>query len=134
MNPEDIRIFRKGKKLTQESLGELCGVSKAAVSRWEKGIDSPSGSAMKILQRLKSGETVVSELSDLEIKLLDQNVSIEKLKDREDYLTASLKHLLQFGEFLSIANSGNTIPMPQKKAHLMAAAGSPILAEGVHGR
>lgn len=102
MKPDEIKVLRKEKKLTQEALGELCGVRNSSVSRWEKGVDSPSGPALKMLERLRDGDIVVSEVSDLELKLLDQNVALGKFKDREDYLTASLKHLLVHKTFMSL--------------------------------
>lgn len=38
---ENIRALRLQKRLSQESLGELLGVSAQAVSKWEQGITSP---------------------------------------------------------------------------------------------
>lgn len=38
---ENIRVLRLQKKLSQEGLGELLGVSAQAVSKWEQGITSP---------------------------------------------------------------------------------------------
>ena len=102
MNPQEIKDLRLEKKLTQEAFGEIFGVSKAAVSRWENGVDSPSGSAMKMLKRLACGDVVITELSDLEVKLLDQNVKLGGFNNREDYLTASLKYLIQHGDFMPI--------------------------------
>jgi transcriptional regulator with XRE-family HTH domain len=102
MSPGEIELLRKSKKLTQKQLGELCGVSNSAVSNWESGRDAPSGSAMKILKRLAAGDLVVSQLSELEMKLLEQNVRVGGFRDREDYLTASLKHLLVHGRFLEL--------------------------------
>ena len=132
MKPDEIKDLRKEKKLTQEQLGELCGVGKSAVSHWESGKDNPSGPSLKILQQLRDGDLVVSEISDLEMKLLDQNVLAGAFKSREDYLTASLKHLLVHGGFMSIQGKtppSNITPLPKKKANLMAAAGSSIDAE-----
>ena len=40
---EKILTLRKNKKLTQEELGSLVGVSKAAVYAWEKGAYQPEG-------------------------------------------------------------------------------------------
>ena len=62
MKPHTIKEYRKEKKINQTTLGDLCGVTNSAVSRWEKGIDKPSGSALKILERLINGETVISNI------------------------------------------------------------------------
>lgn len=40
MGPRLIQLRRKY-KLNQSKLGELCGVTKAAVSQWEAGISTP---------------------------------------------------------------------------------------------
>jgi transcriptional regulator with XRE-family HTH domain len=102
MNSEEIKRLRLSKKLTQEQLGELCGVEKASVSKWEKAKTQPSGSSRKILEQLASGDLVVTQVSDLELKLLDQNVETGGFADREEYLTASLKHLLVHGRFMDL--------------------------------
>lgn len=40
MGPRILQLRRKY-KLNQSALGELCGVTKAAVSQWETGISTP---------------------------------------------------------------------------------------------
>lgn len=116
MNPQEIKDLRLEKKLTQAELGHLCGgVKKSGVSAWENGKRKPSGAALKILEELRDGEIVITELSDLEVKLLDQNVQVGGFEDREDYLTKSLKHLLQHGKFLSLY--GKETPTPLQKPH-----------------
>lgn len=39
---ENLRYFRKTKKLTQKKLAELVGVDQRTVSAWEKGVCEPS--------------------------------------------------------------------------------------------
>lgn len=99
MKPEEIKHLRKQKKLTQTELGELCGVNKSSVSAWEKGLRNPSGSALLQLQRLQQGQSTLLTLSDIEIKLLEENIRQGGFRDCEDYLTASLKHLIQYRHF-----------------------------------
>lgn len=107
MDPNEIMAFRKQKKLSQQELGNLCGVTKATVSKWEKGQRNPSGSALIQLRRILDGGTMVIPMSDLEIKLLDESVRLGGFKDREDYLTESLKHMIQYGGFVE-PDSGDT--------------------------
>lgn len=38
---EDIRKFREFRTLSQSGLAEVVGVTKAAVSDWERGVSSP---------------------------------------------------------------------------------------------
>ena len=45
-----IRDFRLIRNMTQEQLGQLIGVQKAAVSKWEAGIPPSACSAIKIEQ------------------------------------------------------------------------------------
>lgn len=45
-----LRATHKPKKLSQEELGKLCGVSKSAVSQWESGATDPD---LKTLLSLK---------------------------------------------------------------------------------
>ena len=105
MKPDEIKALRKEKKLNQEEFGKLCGLSKAAVSRWEKGLNDPSGGALKILEKLRDGDLIVSNISELEVKLLDENVKQSPYESREDFLTESLKYLIMNGEFMPVKNN-----------------------------
>ena len=55
-----------------------------------------------MLAVLGAGDLAVSQLTELEMKHLDQNVTVGRFRDREDYLTSSLKNLLVYGQFLKI--------------------------------
>ena len=46
---ENIKTLRLQKRLSQEALGELLGVSAQAVSKWEQGITSPDISLLPIM-------------------------------------------------------------------------------------
>jgi len=46
---QNIRAYRKRRGLTQTRLGELCGVSAAAISSYEKGATTPKRRVMKRL-------------------------------------------------------------------------------------
>ena len=49
---ERIASVRKAAGLTQEQLGELVGVSRQAVSKWESGASDPSTSNLLALAKL----------------------------------------------------------------------------------
>lgn len=53
---ERIRALREARGLTQTQLGELCGVSKSAVSQWEDGTttDIKLVPFLKLLEALKT--------------------------------------------------------------------------------
>ena len=90
MKSHEIKALRLEKNLSQEELGEVCGVGKTAVNKWEKGKTSPSGSALLWLQQLRHGIIVVSSFTELEVELMDRNVEAGGFSDRVDYLEKSL--------------------------------------------
>lgn len=49
MGPRLIELRRKY-KLNQSQLGEMCGVSKAAVSQWETGVSTPEIKKLLIIR------------------------------------------------------------------------------------
>jgi len=51
-----ISKFRRAKNLTLEQFGNLVGVQKAAVSKWEKGIAGPSPTKAIEIERATEGE------------------------------------------------------------------------------
>ena len=52
LDQHDIKDLRTRQKWTQLELAKWCGVDKATVYRWEKGITRPSQLAMRQLHRL----------------------------------------------------------------------------------
>ncbi|MCK7461162.1 MAG: helix-turn-helix domain-containing protein [Sphingobacterium sp.] len=48
-----IKRLRKHLGVTQEKLGEFAGITKSAVSQWERGITEPQWEALLTLQRTK---------------------------------------------------------------------------------
>lgn len=67
-----IKEARKARGLTQQQLGELCGVTRQAVYYWESGMREPSLEASVCLAKNLElnifeliGETKSQELSDL---------------------------------------------------------------------
>jgi transcriptional regulator with XRE-family HTH domain len=93
-SPDLIKAYRKENKLTQKELGKLCGVSKAAVSNWEKDLRKPNGSAQIALNRLLTKQDVLLPLSEVEIKLLDAVVAESGAEDRTQCLMCLLKTAL----------------------------------------
>lgn len=47
---ERIKKLRKDNKLTQDRFGELCGVTKSAVSQWESGGTAPDPAKLLLLR------------------------------------------------------------------------------------
>ena len=99
MAPEEIKAFRKRKGLSQEELGKLCGVGKSAISQWESGNTEPTGGARLLLEDYVSGRRCIVPLTEQEERLLDENVQRGNFSSREDFLAASLVHLIRHGRF-----------------------------------
>jgi transcriptional regulator with XRE-family HTH domain len=57
---ERLRVARRGAGLTQKQLAELLGVEPITVSRWERGVTSPSLPRLRRIAELT--ETTVSDL------------------------------------------------------------------------
>ena len=69
---EKIRSARRAKNLTQQELGEMLGVNKAAICKYEKGLVKPPYLALAKLEEV------------LKINLLDENAHFEPSPDFEN--------------------------------------------------
>lgn len=63
---ENIYNLRKSKKISQEDLAELVGVTRQTISNWELGSTTPNPEQLKQLS--KSLDTSIDELLNNEIK------------------------------------------------------------------
>ena len=99
MTGTEIKDFRTSKGLTQEQFGNIIGVGKSSVNNWEKGRAAPSGSSLLHLENLMSGEWAIIPLTAQEEILLDDGVKKGGYSDREEYLFASLTHLIRNANF-----------------------------------
>ena len=70
---QNIATYRKDKKITQEALAEICGVSPQAVSKWENDVSCPDVALLKTIARafgisvdelLDDGEGPVTKLTE----------------------------------------------------------------------
>jgi transcriptional regulator with XRE-family HTH domain len=50
--PQGLRAAREARPLTQEALAEMLGVTREAVSQWERGGSLPGGPARRLLAQL----------------------------------------------------------------------------------
>lgn len=100
-----IQEMRKEKKITQEGLAEMLGITDRAVSKWERGLCIPDAGTMpelcKILNitinDLFSGEKV--DMKDNEKKLEENLMDMIKLKEQRD------KELLTLEIFIGLIGS-----------------------------
>lgn len=51
--PEEIKIIRANLQMTQVIFAAVLGVSKKTVEAWERGVNSPSGPASRLLKIFK---------------------------------------------------------------------------------
>lgn len=56
-----LRRWRKKKKLTLQYIGDACGRSAAAISRYETGVDMPPYSVAALLAALTNGAVKVAD-------------------------------------------------------------------------
>lgn len=59
---QDIKNVRMSLKLTQASFAEIVGVNIKTVEAWEKGTNSPNGSARRLISILKSEPEILNKL------------------------------------------------------------------------
>lgn len=108
---ELIASLRKKKGLTQEQLGELVSVGAGAVSKWERGINTPDKSIINLLSEIlgiSSTELLKGEINEVvvEEEIADKTESneivnivkeevIEEILEKESYKKANnLKNIL----------------------------------------
>lgn len=58
LTPTKIKELRRGRKMSQEALAQLLGVSTSTVIRWEQGTANPTGTAATILLAMLTGPLV----------------------------------------------------------------------------
>lgn len=96
-----IAELRKDKKLTQEKLGELIGVTSSTISKWERGINAPDISVLNKLSEIL--EITVSEILNGDkncnnTKLVEDNM----LQNIEYYSTATKRKYLKLFSYIII--------------------------------
>lgn len=102
---ELIASLRKKKGLTQEQLGELVGVGYGAVSKWERGVNTPDKSIINQLSEIlgiSSTELLNGEIKEEEIldvsdsneNITNEDVIEEKLEKDSKKKSNSLKYIL----------------------------------------
>ena len=57
---EEIKQVRAKHKMTQRMFAEVVGVSQKTVEAWETGTNTPTGSAMRVIQLIESNENVLN--------------------------------------------------------------------------
>lgn len=78
-----IRALRKSKQLSQQQFGELVGVSYAAISNWERGIDLSMNRVFDIITALSlPADSLLSDRGLLEQNENSETVKIEQLRGR----------------------------------------------------
>jgi transcriptional regulator with XRE-family HTH domain len=107
IRPEEVRRFRRERRLSQQRLGQLCGVAQSTVFRWEAG-EPPSGPAAIVLRQLLTPETTkagdgngsgnpVPTLTAAEDRLFNELIQRGNFPSRQDYLAAALTQLILQG-------------------------------------
>lgn len=89
---DNITRLRRERKLTQEELADFCGVTKASVSKWEKGINTPD---LLLLPQLAAYfDVTVDELIGYQAQLSKEQIRRQYAELSRDFA------LLPFSEAL----------------------------------
>ena len=78
---EKITELRKKNKLSQKALGDYLGVSDRAVSKWEKGVSSPSGQNLIYLSKLFNVPVEFFLQKDDNVKDIPSSVGMESITE-----------------------------------------------------
>ena len=119
---EKILTLRKNKKLTQEELGSLVGVSKAAVYAWEKGAYQPEGdNLINLAGALGVSAAYLLEETD---DPTPASASKQRLKigidlDNPETFNEVLSQLRKRGARLAHSENGNNTPFPGEQEPIM---------------
>lgn len=98
MGPRFIQLRRRY-KLSQTKLGELCGVSKAAVSQWETGVSIPEIRKLVELRSklafsldwLITGEEVIDSSPNVTLQIERRHIERRQVYRRKKYRRESDK-------------------------------------------
>ncbi len=91
--PENIIRLRHEKKLTQEELADFMGVTKASVSKWEKGINTPD---LLLLPQLATYFNVtIDELIGYEAQLSSEQIRRQYAELSKDFATLPFADALE---------------------------------------
>lgn len=91
--PDNIIRLRHEKKLTQEELADFMGVTKASVSKWEKGISTPD--ILLLPQLATYFDVTVDELLGYEAQLSSEQIRRQYAELSNDFATLSFADALE---------------------------------------
>lgn len=98
-----LKEFRKSKKITQEKLAQLLGVSRTTVTMWERGASQPDNDTLLAISRIL--EISVDELLGNKKRLTPEEVSqmpeAQLLKEAMEGMSPEQRQqLVQYARFL----------------------------------
>ncbi len=91
--PDNIIRLRHEKKLTQEELADFMGVTKASVSKWEKGINTPD--LLLLPQMAAFFDVTVDELIGYEAQLSREQIRRRYAELCKDFASLPFSDVLQ---------------------------------------
>ena len=91
--PDNIIRLRHEKKLTQEELADFMGVTKASVSKWEKGINTPD---LLLLPQLAAYfDVTIDELIGYEAQLSGEQIRRKYVELSKDFVTRPFEDTIE---------------------------------------
>ncbi len=91
--PDNIIRLRHAKKLTQEELAHMIGVTKGSVSKWEKGINTPD--VLLLPQLAALFDVTVDELIGYEAQLSSEQIRRQYAQLCRDFVTFSFSEAVE---------------------------------------
>lgn len=91
--PDNIIRLRRKKKLTQEELADFMGVTKASVSKWEKGINMPD--LLLLPQMAALFDVTLDELIGYEAQLSGEQIRRQYAELCKDFVNLSFTEVIQ---------------------------------------
>ena len=95
---DNLKTFRKSKKISQEQLGELVGVSRQSVSKWETGEAYPEMNNILMLCRIfkcKINDLINDKTADIESFDEEVKMNVVKLEKEKQQKMKSLSRIIK---------------------------------------
>jgi len=128
LNMSKIRDLRSARGWTQEELGRMLNVQKAAVSKYEKGIASPSNEVLKKMSSIFNVSTDYLLDNEVSTQAPVYHLAVDETKLINEYraLDSDNKHLIM--SLIGRLNFGrNSETSPKETSDYIVVTGKPVI-------
>ena len=122
-----IRDLRSARGWTQEELGRMLNVQKAAVSKYEKGIASPSNEVLKKMSSIFNVSTDYLLDNEVSTQAPVYHLAVDETKLINEYraLDSDNKHLIM--SLIGRLNFGRTSKPSREEENYIVVTGKPVI-------